>query len=33
MRRRLDFKLIRTRTFGNGNLFLCYEPIRQGSAA
>ena len=31
--RRLDFKLIRTRVFGNGNLLVCYEPIRQGGAA
>ncbi len=31
--RRLDFKLIRTRVFGNGNLLVCYEPIRRGGAA
>jgi dihydrofolate reductase len=24
--RQLDLKLTRTRTFGNGNVVLCYEP-------
>ena len=27
--RRLEFRLIRSRTFGNGNMLLCYEPVRQ----
>jgi dihydrofolate reductase len=28
IRERLSFKLIRTRTFGNGNILLCYEPAK-----
>lgn len=27
MKKKLDLKLTKTRTFGNGNVFLCYEPI------
>ncbi len=27
VREKLSLKLIRTRTFGNGNVLLCYEPV------
>ncbi len=26
---RLNLKLLKTRTFGNGNVLLCYEPVRK----
>jgi dihydrofolate reductase len=28
LRDRMDMKLVNSRTFGNGNVFLCYEPKR-----
>jgi len=31
--KKLNFKLIRSRTFGNGNLLLWYEPERSGADA
>ena len=27
IKKKLPLKLTRTRTFGNGNIFLCYEPV------
>jgi len=27
VRKKLPLKLTKTRTFGNGNVFLCYEPV------
>jgi len=29
VKKRLNLKLIKTRSFGNGNVLLCYEPVRQ----
>ena len=29
IKERLPLKLTKTRSFGNGNVFLCYEPIAQ----
>jgi len=31
VKEKLNLKRTKTRAFGNGNVFLCYEPTREGS--
>jgi dihydrofolate reductase len=29
IKEKLSLKLTKSRTFGNGNVFLCYEPLKK----